>query len=268
MASPHVAGVAALLAGQGLAAPDIVTRIKSTADVLPSSGPADTLHFGAGRVNAYRAVTAAPPTPDFTLSMAPASATVAPGGGTSYTVTISRTGGFTGSVALSATGLPAGTTASAPSTTGTTSTLAVSTSSTTPTGSSAFTVTGTSAALTRTTTATLVVSTAPAADFSLSISPASRSVARGGKTTYTVTITRSGAAGSVAFSVTGLPAGASATAPATTGNSATLTVTTSSTTPAGTFPFTVRGTSGALTRTTSATLVVTGGSPPPCNGQC
>ena len=54
MATPHVAGVAALLAGKGLTNQQIVTCLKSTSDDLGSPGR-DPL-FGYGRVNALRAV--------------------------------------------------------------------------------------------------------------------------------------------------------------------------------------------------------------------
>src|SRR5207247_7588449 len=44
--------------------------------------------------------------PDFTLSASPSSQTMAPGGSTSYNVTINPTGGFTGQVTLSVSGSP------------------------------------------------------------------------------------------------------------------------------------------------------------------
>src|SRR5262249_12622484 len=55
-------------------------------------------------------VTKAPPaTPDFSISMTPASQTLSSGGGTtSYTVNIARTGGFSAAVNLSVSGLPVG----------------------------------------------------------------------------------------------------------------------------------------------------------------
>ena len=57
MAAPHVAGVAALLAGKGDGRDDIVRKILATADDLGAPG-ADSI-YGSGRVNAARAVTAA-----------------------------------------------------------------------------------------------------------------------------------------------------------------------------------------------------------------
>jgi hypothetical protein len=208
-------------------------------------------------------------TPDFSLSTAPSSVTVTAGSPASYTENITATGGFTGSVSLSITGLPAGAsgTFNPNPATGASSALTVTTSSTTPAGSYVFTVTGTSTspALTHTSTATLVVQSPP--DFSLSTTPSSVTVTAGSPASYTENIASTGGfASSVSLSITGLPAGASGTFtpnPAT-GASSALTVTTSSTTPAGSYVFTVTGTSSpAPTHTSTATLVVQSALPPP-----
>src|SRR5437867_595338 len=98
------------------------------------------------------------PRPDFTLSASPASQTVPQGGSTSYSVTISPTGGFTGQVTLSVSGLPSGANASfTPNPATASSTLSVTTSASTPTGTYTLTLTGASGSLTRTTTVTLTV---------------------------------------------------------------------------------------------------------------
>jgi hypothetical protein len=105
------------------------------------------------------------PTPDFSLSTTPSSVTVTQGSTANYTENVTRTGGFTGSVSLSISGLPAGAagTFTPNPNTGATSALAITTSGTTPAGSYVFTVTGTSTVppLTRTSTATLVVQAPP-----------------------------------------------------------------------------------------------------------
>jgi hypothetical protein len=101
------------------------------------------------------------PSPSFTVSMTPASQTVAPGTNTVYTITMTPSSGFTGVASLIASGLPAGATANFnPSsiTTAGMSTLTVTTPSSTPAGSYPLTITGTSARLSQTATATLVVS--------------------------------------------------------------------------------------------------------------
>jgi len=100
------------------------------------------------------------------------------------------------------------------------------------------------------------------ADFTLSASPSSRTVAAGTSTSYTVTSNATGGfTDPVSLSVTGLPAGAAGSfAPNPTTTSSALSVTTSISTPAGSYPVTITGTSGTLTHTTTVTLVV---NPPP-----
>jgi hypothetical protein len=103
----------------------------------------------------------------------------------------------------------------------------------------------------------------PSPDFSLSATPSTQSVAVGGSTTYTVTVTPSGGfSGTVGFSASGLPTGASASFSPTTvsgSGSTTMTVTTGSSTPVGSSPVTITGTSGSLSRQTGVTLTVTSG---------
>jgi len=47
-------------------------------------------------------------TPDYTVAASPASQSVVQGSSTSYTVTVTPSGGFTGTVSFSVSGLPAG----------------------------------------------------------------------------------------------------------------------------------------------------------------
>jgi subtilase family serine protease len=203
--------------------------------------------------------------PDFSVSATPASQTVTPGGGTSYTATVTSANGFLSSVDLTVSGLPSGASASFnPSTVAGgsgTSTLSVSTVSTTPAGSYTLTITGTSGTLVHTTTVTLVVSQP---NFSLSASPSSVSVSRShpnGGADITITVTPIASfGGTVALSVSGLPTGVSATfTPAQVmGGSGTsnLNLMPSSSTPRGTYSLTVRGISGTLSHTTIVTLKV------------
>lgn len=196
--------------------------------------------------------------PDFALDATPESQTVEAGTDTSYTVTITPSGGFAGSVDLAVSGLPAGASAAfSPDPATDSSTLTVSTATTTRAGTYPLTITGTSGALTHTTSVTLVVTEAP--DFSLSASPASQTVRRGQKTTYTVTITPNATfTGTVNLAVSGFPKNATAAFdpnPAT--ESSTLTVTTTKQTKTGSFTLKITGTSGSLTRTTTVTVKVT-----------
>ena len=196
--------------------------------------------------------------PDFRMAVTPASQTIVVGNSTSYTVTITPAGGFSGQVSLSVSGLPSaanGTFNPNPATSS--SNLAVSTASTTPAGTYPLTIMGSSGTISHSTPATLVVNGAP--DFSLSASPGSRSV--GGSvtsTTYNLTITPlNGFNSPVILSASGPLVGALGTFspnPATT--SATLTVSIVSGTPAGSYTLTLTGTSGSLIHSTTVTLVV------------
>jgi hypothetical protein len=91
----------------------------------------------------------APPAGDFSLSISPSSQTLRTPGSVLYTVTVSDLNGFTGSVQLSVSGLPSGTTGSwSQNPTSSTATLTVSASGRLARHTSTFTVTGTSGALT------------------------------------------------------------------------------------------------------------------------
>src|SRR5260370_154865 len=169
------------------------------------------------------------PRNDFSVSASPSSQIVLSGGNTSYNVTITPAGGFTGQVNFSVTGLPTGATATfTPNPATGSATLSVNTSASTPGGSYTLTITGVSGSLTHTTTVSLAVY-----DFTLAAAPSSQAVAAGSAASYNVTITPAGGfTGQVNFSVTGLPTGATATFtpnPATA--SFTLSVNTSASTP-------------------------------------
>ncbi|MGW5399497.1 glycosyl hydrolase family 18 protein [Streptomyces sp. NPDC003952] len=104
---------------------------------------------------------------------------------------------------------------------------------------------------------------APAADdFSLSVAPGSAVVVPGASTTATVTTAvTSGSAQALALSVTGAPAGVSATVSpgtVTAGGSAQLTVTASASAGPGTYPLTVTGSAGPLSRSATFTVTVPG----------
>jgi hypothetical protein len=234
--------------------PPTVANGKVYAAALPSDG------MSAGTISVYGLLS-----PNFNLSATPSSQTVVVGNATTYTASIGALSGFSGVVTLTASGLPAGATASfSPATvTGTgSSTLTVTTSSTTPVGTYPLTITGTSGSLTQTTSVTLAVeATPPPPNFTLTATPSTETVLAGNPTTYTASIgALSGFSGVVTLTASGLPTGATASFSAATvtgTGSSTLTVTTSSTTSVGSYPLTITGTSGSLTQTTSVTLTVT-----------
>ncbi|MFL5431605.1 MAG: hypothetical protein ACJ79M_18450, partial [Myxococcales bacterium] len=205
-----------------------------------------------------------PPADDFSIGASPTSVTVLQGN-TAPDVTISTaiTNGVSQAVTLSATGLPAGATATftpASISSGGSSTLSIATSTTTPGGTYTITVTGTGTAATHSTTVTLTVTTPAPPDFTVAVTPTSRTVARGGSTTYTVSVgSLNGFTGSVALSVTGLPRNATSSfAPAsvTGSGSSVLSVTTARNSQRGTFSLTITGTSGTVSHSTTASLTV------------
>jgi xyloglucan-specific exo-beta-1,4-glucanase len=196
--------------------------------------------------------------PDFALAAAPNTLVVNRGASASSTISITRSGGFAGSVAFTAGGLPSGVTASfSPTSTSAGSvTLTLTASSTAAPGPATVTVTGSGGGLTRTAAVGLTVA---APDFSVSAGPASLTVSRGASGASTITVARTaGFAGSVAFTAGGLPAGVTAAfSPAsTTGTASTLTLSASSTATTGPATVTVTGTSGTVVRTTTIALTV------------
>lgn len=108
---------------------------------------------------------AAAGTANFTIGLSPTTATVSAGNSATYTATITPTGGFTGTVRLSISGLPAASngtlTPSSVSTSGT-PTLVITTASGLAAGAYNFTVTGVSGSLTHSVSGSLTVNANPA----------------------------------------------------------------------------------------------------------
>jgi hypothetical protein len=201
--------------------------------------------------------------PNFSLSASPSSLSVNQGSSGTSTITITPSGGFTGSVTLSASGLPAGVTAGFGTNPATSSSvLTLTASSTAATGTSTITITGTSGSLTHTTSVTLTVSAPAQPNFALSASPSSLTVKQGTSGTSTITVTdQNGFTGSVSLSASGLPSGVTASFGVNpTTSSSVLTFTASSTATTGTSTITVTGTSGTLTHTTSISLTISSAS--------
>jgi hypothetical protein len=231
-----------------------------------SGGPVQLVQYPAGSFDGDYVCQAAggPPNVDFALSASPASQTVAQGATTSYTVTITSTGGFSGSVNLAVSGLPSGATGTlspnpvTTSSSSATSTLSI-TASTTAVGKFPLTISGTSGTLSHTSGVMLdVTSGLSAPDFSLNASPSSRSIVAGASTSYGLSITESGGfKGSVTLSISRLPSGVRASFnPSQTSTSSTLTVRTAGTTRPGTYMLTITAKSGNLSHTSTVTLVI------------
>jgi hypothetical protein len=201
------------------------------------------------------------PAPDFTISASPSSQSTVQGGSVPYTASISALNGFSNVVNLSVSGLPSGATASfvPTSVTGSgSSTLTVTTAVNTPVGAYTLNISVATATLNHSVNVTLVVSSA--GDFSISDSPTTLQITRGGKGTDTVSVAAlQGFAGIVSLSVSGLPSRTSATwRPSTVSGSgsSTLTIQVNKPARAGTYTLKITGTSGSLVHSISLTLVV------------
>jgi uncharacterized membrane protein len=204
-------------------------------------------------------------TADFTGSVTSIVSSVLPGQRASYSANIISENGFTGTVALSVSGLPAGATARlTPANVmggSGSSSLLVTTSSTTPPGAYTLTIAGASGSDSKSTTVQLLVNTSTG-DFVGSINPIAQSVTAGGPAQYAVTISPlSGFTGNVAISVSGVPPGATinySPSSVVSGGSGTVTVTinTSGATPTGTYSLIVTGTSGGLSHSGGITVTV------------
>src|SRR5207247_685281 len=153
--------------------------------------------------------------PGFNFSLANGgNQSVVQGATASNTITATLLSGKSRSVSFSASGLPAGASATfSPTACNPTcaTTLTLATTASTPTGPSTITVTGSGGGLTRTTTFTLTVTAPPPVfDFSLS-NGGDQSVVQGATVSNTITATLlSGTAQAVSFTVSDLPPGVSA----------------------------------------------------------
>ncbi|GIF70416.1 hypothetical protein Ais01nite_84510 [Asanoa ishikariensis] len=155
MASPHVAGAAAMVLST-----NPTWNNQQVRDYLVSNSTPDLItNIGTGTPNRLLFIKDAPPASEFGLSATPTSGAILAGGSTTVTVGTSNTGP-TQSVALTASGLPTGATAGfnpATVTSGGSSTLTISTSADTEPGTYPVTVTGTGTSGTRSATYTLTV---------------------------------------------------------------------------------------------------------------
>ncbi len=131
---------------------------------------------------------------DFSITAGPSSQSVVAGSSISYIVYANPQPGFSGTVVLTCSGLPAGASCSpasisVPSGSGQVSTpLTVATTTSTAAGSFSFTITGSSGSVVQTTTASLTV-TAATSSFTLTATAlAPPTIAAGGTATSTVTI--------------------------------------------------------------------------------
>lgn len=270
-------GVTASFAPASLAAPGSgSSTLTLTASSTATTGTANLTITATGGTITHTTTVAltvvASSVPSFTLSASPAALTVSQGSSGNSTVSTVASGGFNSAIALSASGLPAGVTATfspasiaAPGTGS--ATLSFVASSTATVGTTNVTVTATGGGITHTTVVALTISAAATPSFTLTASPATLSVAQGNSGSSTISTTISGGFNAVvSLSVAGLPSGVTASfnpvSIAAPGNgSSTLTLSASTTATAGTATLTVTATGGGITQTATISLTITSAAP-------
>ncbi|HEU67711.1 MAG TPA: hypothetical protein ENN53_00520 [Candidatus Acetothermia bacterium] len=197
--------------------------------------------------------------PDFSLATTPSALTVKQGASGTVTVNITRNATFTGAVALTLEGAPAGVTGafSPASATGATSTLTLNVAPTAAAGTSTLTIRGKGDGLDKTAQVRLTVEASPG--FSLNATPTAVEVKRGESATVTIALNRLGGfADPVQLEVEGAPTGVTATfdpnpAPA---DTATLRIASGTGAAAGTYPLRVRGTAGPISQVVNVNLTI------------
>ncbi len=203
----------------------------------------------------------------YSVSASPTIQAAGQGSNASYTLSLSPLNGYSGTVALTAVGLPTGASPSfnngSIAGTGGSSTLTVTTDSSVSAGTYTFNVQGSDSTVLSLTPLVLVVTPPATPDFSISASPSSSAVDQGQSANYTVTVSSLNSfSGTVNLSADVLPSGPTPSIPpsvsvtSTTPGTATLTVSTSSTTTTGAYTVTITGSSGSLNHQTQVTLQV------------
>ncbi len=236
------------------------TRLTVVVGTNKASGDYTTL--------AFLGVTQVSGSPNFAMSASPSSLSVQQGNQGTSTITTTISGGFNSSIALSASGMPSGTTVSfnpqtIPAPGSGSSTMTITVGSGTPVGTYPITVTGNGGGIQQNATVTLTVTAQSQPNFSISASPSSLSVQQGNQGTSTITTAISGGFNSsIALSASGMPSGTTVsfnpqTIPAPGSGGSTMTITVGGSTPTGTYPITVTGNGGGIQQNTTVTLTVT-----------
>lgn len=201
-------------------------------------------------------VTAPPPVPSIQVALVPNAVSAAPGGSASFTVNLTRAGGFTGAVTLTAEGLPTGVTiGNATIAAGATSAqMTVNVAAGTAAGTSAVNIRATGTGVTAQ-VAPLSVTVTAAPGIAIALNPAALSVNQGAAGNFTVTLNRSGGFnGAVTLAAEGLPA--NVTLPNVTiaegATTAQMTVTAGAAAAAGATNVTIRATGTGVTAATAA----------------
>lgn len=259
-------GVTAALATPTLTPTQTSSAVTITvvAAVAPGAYPLIVRAEGDGVTDRETTVTLtviAPTVAGFTLAATPDTVNIAQGGTANSLVTLTRTGGFADTVAITADSLPAGVTAAVgtPSLGGDTTTVVLTADTTAAAGTFSFFITGTADTTVRTDTVTIVVGSAVAGAFSLATTPDTINIAPGATANSLVTLTRTGGfADTVTITADSLPAGVTAAigTPALAGDTTTVVLSADSTAAVGTFTFFITGTADTTVRTDTVTMIL------------
>ena len=211
------------------------------------------------------------PTPDFAISSAPASISLAQGSSGNLTINLERQNGFADAVAITLTSPPTGLGAAslnipAGSSTGV---LNLTAAAALALGDSTVTINASSGSLLHTSSLALTVTALPVnntPDFSFTITPSSLDLSQDGSGSVTVNLTRlNGFGDPVTFSLSNPIAGVSAAVPLTIpsgSNAGSLTILAAPTTALGSSNLTINATSGNLNHTSSLALNINAGGQP------
>ena len=211
-------------------------------------------------------LTGGSPAPNFAATVSPAVLTIAQGGQGTSVISTTVSNGFNNAIALSAAGVPAGTTVSfTPATIGApgagSASMLINVGASTAVGTYPIAVSAFGGGDTQNLTVTLSVTPGNQPGFTLSGSPASLTIVQGNQGTSTVTTAISGGFNSsITLSASGMPAGMTVsfnpgTIPAPGVGNSLMTITAGGSAPTGTYPITVTGNGGGIQQ--SATVVVT-----------
>ncbi len=208
-----------------------------------------------------------PPPSSFTLKVNVASASLAPGGTQSVSVSAAPTNGFSQAIQVAVSGLPSGVTASPSSFTlmpGSPQQVSLTAVASAPADSTTLQFAGTSGALTAAASLSLSVTPSAAstpASFSLSANPGTLSLTAGSSQSISIAATSSnGFSQSIQVAATGLPSGVTASPSSfalSPGTPQQVTITAAASAPLASVTVQFAGTSGTLTGSTGLTLSVT-----------
>ncbi|MEP6570818.1 MAG: PQQ-dependent sugar dehydrogenase [Acidobacteriota bacterium] len=186
----------------------------TSSTTFPTAAPLQAAN--AGGQDAFVAKIAdATPAADYSISILPSSRAVVPGGGTTYTVTATPVGGFTGTISLSASGYSNDSTASfnpativITDTSARSSTLTVTTTAATPPGTYFLNIDTTSGNLQHAGSAQLLVSGTASANLAIAKTASPNPATSLANLTYRITVTNNGPSPATNVTLTDrLPAG-------------------------------------------------------------